>query len=697
MSKRDFGNIKCLLHFDYPYYNEPHDGLGDETGNTEFSMYKKAKLAGNIIPYAVKAEPKFGYRCAYIPDATSYIENSVEFDPESNDNIFRLNSSNDYEFECFLRSKISTNDERNVLFGLWSRDENNSDIEILSLSFKVKYSLLNEDDNERAFDIENYDTIFHLASDIWGIDETFTVSTGPLYWNEDDENAYNSAQAAYDALPFVDKWSHVLLRISGNKASVFLDSVKVGECNLPSNVYLNTTFINLGGFADSGYIDEFVFRHEAGSDNPTIPTKPYSAILDVDNIGGYGNGAEGVVNVSANVSINSYGIISSITDTRTLTVRSWTNCNSNYPQGLPDVGKEVMIHITAPKSTTSAAYPLVGLYDFARIAEIDGTSIVLDHDINSEFTLDSSLLSTYYVQVIIVPNYFSFSIDTGKTVSPSSWSTTKGGGIVAFRCKSTCNINGSIISYEKGAVRYDLHQMTHSKLLDRFLCAKGGGIFIACGGTFSCSSDSRLGATWSGEGDGGNGAAGYGGNGGIPDGLSAAAGKGGVGGGGGGYGVSGSHAKGGNVGKNGENNSSGIPGSGGGGCGGNGGNSNAVGGGGGGGQGGSGGTGGTGGTTAKYGGNGTINGGDRSDSNPGKYAGGGGAPGGNGGNGISSSATLYGGYAGACIILIVNHLNVFPQNISTGGGVGTGAPSGIFGAGGGGGTGFCYIAAKRQV
>ena len=695
MSKRDFGNIKCLLHFDYPYYNEPHDGLGDETGNTEFSMYKKAKLAGNIIPYAVKAEPKFGYRCAYIPDATSYIENSVEFDPESNDNIFRLNSSNDYEFECFLRSKISTNDERNVLFGLWSRDENNSDIEILSLSFKVKYSLLNEDDNERAFDIENYDTIFHLASDIWGIDETFTVSTGPLYWNEDDENAYNSAQAAYDALPFVDKWSHVLLRISGNKASVFLDSVKVGECNLPSNVYLNTTFINLGGFADSGYIDEFVFRHEAGSDNPTIPTKPYSAILDVDNIGGYGNGAEGVVNVSANVSINSYGIISSITDTRTLTVRSWTNCNSNYPQGLPDVGKEVMIHITAPKSTTSAAYPLVGLYEFARIAEIDGNTIVLDHDINSEFTLDSSLLSTYYVQVIIVPNYFSFSIDAGKTVSPSSWSTTKGGGIVAFRCKSTCNINGSIISYGKGAIRYDLHQMTHSKLLDRFLCAKGGGIFIACGGTFFCSSDSRLGATWSGEGDGNNGAAGYGGNGGK---AVSAKGLGGVGGGGGGSGrISNNTNTGGNVGKNGNGTLSyAVVGGGGGGCGGNGGNSsrknNA--GGGGGGQGGSGGTFGV--TSSNESGTkANINGSGNSEY---YCSGGGGAPGGNGGMGTDSTSSNYtGGYAGACIILIVNHLNVFPQNISTGGGVGESNPGTIGGTGGGGGTGFCYIAAKRQV
>ena len=30
MSKRNFGAIKSLLHFDYPYFNEPGDGLGDE-------------------------------------------------------------------------------------------------------------------------------------------------------------------------------------------------------------------------------------------------------------------------------------------------------------------------------------------------------------------------------------------------------------------------------------------------------------------------------------------------------------------------------------------------------------------------------------------------------------------------------------------------------------------------------------------
>ena len=32
MSKRDFGTIKSLLHFNYPYYNEPNDGLDDEVG-----------------------------------------------------------------------------------------------------------------------------------------------------------------------------------------------------------------------------------------------------------------------------------------------------------------------------------------------------------------------------------------------------------------------------------------------------------------------------------------------------------------------------------------------------------------------------------------------------------------------------------------------------------------------------------------
>ena len=302
----------------------------------------------------------------------------------------------------------------------------------------------------------------------------------------------------------VNEWHHIMLRISNQTAKVFIDAIEDISAELPENKSLNPTNVGIGEFStedNAYYIDEFMFRHSANEGNPTVPTQPYNGYLDNETIGGYGSGSNGDVIISTNTQINSYGIINSITDTRSFSVTSWNNGSA-----IPDVGCEIMIHITAPRSTASAHYPFVGLYSFAKIATIDGNYVVLDRDITTEngddFTLISWLLDIYYIQIITVPNYNSLTVNSGCKVSPLSWSTATGGGIVAFRCKNDCTINGSIITLGKGAIRYDFHQMTHSKLVDRFLCSRGGGIFITCGGTFTAPSTARLGATWSGLGDG---------------------------------------------------------------------------------------------------------------------------------------------------------------------------------------------------
>ena len=92
MSKRDFGTIKSLLHFDFPYYKEPNDGLDDDVGLEEWSREGNVMLAGNLIPQESTGTPMFGYRCAYFPDTTSFIvsENtSGIFNLDANDLIIR--------------------------------------------------------------------------------------------------------------------------------------------------------------------------------------------------------------------------------------------------------------------------------------------------------------------------------------------------------------------------------------------------------------------------------------------------------------------------------------------------------------------------------------------------------------------------------------------------------------------------------
>ncbi len=229
---------------------------------------------------------------------------------------------------------------------------------------------------------------------------------------------------------------------------------------------------------------------------------------------------------------------------------------------------------------------------------------------------------------------------------------------------------------------------------------------MACGDTFTAPSTARLGATWSGDGDGSNGAAGKGDKGGniVLKTITLAGGNGGVGGGGGGssyYSFS-SNVAGTDCGRDGL--SSTYVGAGGGGCGGKGGNAtNATkgyGGGGGGGQGNSGGAGGTGATRTPRAG--SINGvwGCTTDN------GYGGGAGGNGSDGYDyiagSSFVAKGGIAGASIILIAKTLMAKAIAISTGGSTGnttkrdtTTHPYHTGSSGGG--TGFCYIACGEQV
>ncbi len=640
--RRDFGTIRSLVHFDFPYYNEPSDGLDDEVRGAVWEREGNTKLAGVEIPYEYEGAPKFGYRCAYYPDDTSHVISN------NADGVFNLDPADSQECECFVKAETVE--------------------EAISTGYILNFG------DDLTLSITDGGAL-NLTSSAWSIDSTSTRTLS------------------------ADTWHHILLRVDDHTAKVYLDGVQAISTAITGDTIIAPEVVKLGGYV--GFMDEFVFRGSAGTKAPIVPTYPYRGRVNNSSVGGYGTGIDGDVTINENTQINSYGIVESIADTQTLTVTSWSNGSV-----VPAVGTEVMIHITAPKSTDSANYLKVGLYAFSAIAAIDGTTISLTDRIKFsngfDFTLDSSLLDTYYIQVITVPNYASLTVDKGKLIKPLTWSATKGGGIVAFRCTGDCTINGSILTHGYGATRYDLQQMTNAKLIDRFLCGSGGGIFIACGGTLTAPSTARLGNSTSGLGDGNNGAAGYGGNGGSN--AITSGGLGGVGGGGGGS-VKNytNNFAGGDCGNDGNN------GNGGGGCGGKGGDA-SVGGGGGGGQGGSGGAVGiskdT--TTGQNSQSGTINGGCCGMRTNGQIhsGAGGGGPGGDGGNGdmyINSTnyGTLKGGTAGANIILITEALRIEVASLSTGGQAGasyTSTNSGLrMGGGGGGGTGFCYIACREQV
>ncbi len=291
----------------------------------------------------------------------------------------------------------------------------------------------------------------------------------------------------------LNSWVHIRLQVSTSGVRLSVNnsagaSQSFSAASLPA---FNT--LQLGGI--HGEIDEFVLRD---SFTTTLPTEPENAVCNVNSIGGFGTGKLGNVTITASRLINSSAkaALSSGMSSLTLTGR---NAGSF---GDFAAGDEVMLVDMAS-----------GAYEFRTLSAVSGNTL----HVATPFTIIGSAL-----QVIQIPNFNTLTINSGITITPKSWDGNSG-GIVAFRCKGSCTVNGSIITSGFGRPRTDSLQMTHSKLIDSFITNTGGGIFITCGGTFTAGSAARLGAAWSGSGTGGaieimysgyGGGAGYGGGGG---------------------------------------------------------------------------------------------------------------------------------------------------------------------------------------
>lgn len=435
----------------------------------------------------------------------------------------------------------------------------------------------------------------------------------------------------------LNTWTHIRLQVSASAVKVSLNNSAGSSASANGSALPGFSAVILGGL--HGEIDEFVLRD---SFTEGLPSEPEKAVCNINALGGFGDGRLGnitltaacVMNTSAKAVLSSGKTQMAVSNVRAGKFGSFS------------AGNEVMLLNMD-----------TGEYECRTISEISGSTL----KVSKAFTMFNN--GTQAMQVIQVPNFNTLTVNSGVTVSPNAWDGYSG-GIIAFRVKGSCTINGSLITSGKGRPRTDSLQLTHSKLIDSFIMNSGGGIFITCGGTFTAGSGARLGATWDGsakggapvsKSKGGNGGAGYGGAGCSDDDYEGLGGKGGVGGAGGGGDSGGGTIIAGDAGQN--NSTGGF------------GNDR--------------GTISTGGTQGYNGGNSQA---------AAKASGGGGA----GGN----SAAVDGNRAcsGANIILVTKTLKADASAISTGGQGGYSAGSGATHmTPGGGGTGFCYIACERMA
>lgn len=576
-------DIISLMHFDYPYFAEPGDGMRDEAGIFTWTN-NKCIFVGTEIPVAktVSGTPKFGYRCLE-SSSSAYLQGTTS-------NGLSLNASNNLEIGFFIR--VTASSAGNICLLM------TDDTPHISISLTA----------ERIINVNA--SAFNLSASSSAI----TLNT----------------------------WTYILIRIASNVLSIYVNGTQAASKTGGTGTF-KVNRLRLGGF--TGQLDEFSLRQ--GVSTQSVPSGPIQGRMSLNDIGGEGTGKHGSVTISnTGQSVNSYALVTGISG-NTITVSDW----AKGLYGEPVKGDELMLHVTRKRGTDET---LIGMFDFVKILSVSGRNIQLESK-PTEFDITGAL-KNYYVQAILVPNYKTFTV-TG-SVQPVLYTDAKGGGITVIRSSGDVRITGSIITNQRGPVRDDKIQMTHSTLPDRFICSRNGGVIILSGGTVTTQDTSRLGSSWDGSvkggagqtnRGGGNGGAGYGGGGGADTYHSPSiGGAGGVGGGGGG-------------GYNSAGGAAGTP-------------------------------------STRTGGEGRT-----SNINSGEGGAQGITPGGNGvsrgggGAGGCSSAisnqysSVSGAMAGANVMIIADHLNISDKSISTGG---EGGKHSEGNASGGAGTGFAYLAGR---
>ena len=110
-----------------------------------------------------------------------------------------------------------------------------------------------------------------------------------------------------------DTWHHLLLRISGQYITLFVDGAQALRQYLPEGT-LSTEAVTLGGYV--GYMDEFAFRRNAGSGVPEVPAHAYDTEFVTETVSGsVGNAPVSRVewsceNLPGGLTLSSAGILS---------------------------------------------------------------------------------------------------------------------------------------------------------------------------------------------------------------------------------------------------------------------------------------------------------------------------------------------------------------------------------------------------
>ena len=303
--------LSMLQHFDYPE-------TWSYSGNTTLST-----------------SAKFGKNCAYFADTTSKtaVTNTTgmfnlspfgEYEAECfvkaslppsgcvyyNGHTFRLSDTSatwsDAKTECEALGghlATSTSAEKNELLktlagtNAWLGGTNNGTVGAWAWDNGETWDYTNWADGQPSLETEGTDDHVALTSSGEWLDVVSSTFSYPYICEWDREtadslidfgglslnltydgrlqltsDAWNILKASSTALE-AGIWQHILLRITGGCAYVFIDGVQVLKAGITGTGAITPERVTLGGYV--GYMDEFAFRRNAGTEAPEVPTTAY--------------------------------------------------------------------------------------------------------------------------------------------------------------------------------------------------------------------------------------------------------------------------------------------------------------------------------------------------------------------------------------------------------------------------------------
>ena len=326
-TRRLWGAVKSLLHFDYPHYYADGSGLKDEASPEQWRKSGNASFVGRADPSDehITDAPRFGYRCLKTSGNDSYVSSSNSY------GTFSLTGSWAVNIDIFVYVLES-------LAGIiWAFMDGAS--QALSLSLTESRSLV-------------------LSSAQLGLNLT-----------------------VIDSLT-LSSWHHVRAVISGGTAKVYIDGAEAGAATFTQDS-LNVSSFRIGGCG--ALFDEFCYRIDPAF--VSVPVEPYRGALDITKAGGFGDGHDGELNHTGtgSFSLNTCGVVKEYSGT-SVRVNSWIQ--ATYYKSI-NPGDEIMFLVKQTSSLRDSS--LCGRYAFRHVVSIDGTNFTIDRPVSEEFSMDEAL------------------------------------------------------------------------------------------------------------------------------------------------------------------------------------------------------------------------------------------------------------------------------------------------------------------